>query len=142
MAVENVYITLNLNFNLNLNPNFFKLTTTLIPTLIPTIMAPMELLQAEKITKHSDGIIAATAIKEELGEYITTKVYIYVQEEFIDYILQTIFQEEFHRFTANDFKKIYSKLKVKLQIHLFKKGVYITIYNNRYTLLEVLFDVF
>ena len=36
MAVENVYITLNLNF--------FKLITTLIFTLIPTIMALMELL--------------------------------------------------------------------------------------------------
>ena len=70
MAVENVYITLNLNF--------FKLMTTLIPTLILTIMVPMELLWAEKITKHSDGIIAATATKKELGEYVTTKVYIYI----------------------------------------------------------------
>ena len=61
--------------------------TTLIPTLIPTIMAPMELLWAKKIIKYSDGIIAATAIKKELGEYVTTKVYIYVQEEFMDYTL-------------------------------------------------------
>ena len=83
MAVENIYITLNLN----LNPNFFKLITTLIPTLIPTIMALMELLWAEKITKYSNGIIAAIAIKEELGEYITIKVYIYMQEEFTDYTL-------------------------------------------------------
>ena len=74
----------------------------------------MELLQAKKIIKYSNRIIAATAIKEELGEYITTKVYIYMQEEFIDYTLWTIFQEEFHGFTADDFKKIYSKLKVKL----------------------------
>ena len=79
MAIENVYITLNLN----LNPNFFKLITTLIPT----IMAPIELLWAKKITKHSDEIIAATATKEELGEYITIKVYIYIQEEFTDYTL-------------------------------------------------------
>ena len=47
----------------------------------------MELSWAEKITKYSDGIIAATAIKEKLGEYITIKVYIYVQEEFTDYTL-------------------------------------------------------
>ena len=79
MAVENVHITLNLNF--------FKPTTTLIPTLIPIIMAPTELLWAEKITKHNNGIIAATAIKEELGEYVTIKVYIYMQEEFTDYTL-------------------------------------------------------
>ena len=70
MAVENVYTTFNFNF--------FKLITTLIPTLIPTIMALMELSWAKKITKHSDRIIVATAIKEELGEYITIKVYIYV----------------------------------------------------------------
>ena len=70
MAVENVYITLNLNF--------FKLITTLIPTLIPTIMVLMELLWAEKIIKYNNGIIAAIAIKEELGEYITIKVYIYM----------------------------------------------------------------
>ena len=79
MAVENIYITLNLNF--------FKLMTTLIPTLIPTIMVLIELLWAEKITKHSNGIITATAIKEKLGEYITIKIYIYMQEEFINYTL-------------------------------------------------------
>ena len=65
--------------------------TTLIPTLIPTIMALMELLWAEKITKYNNGIIAAIAIKEELGEYVTIKVYIHIQEEFMDYTLWTIF---------------------------------------------------
>ena len=102
----------------------------------------MELLQAEKIIKYNDGIIAAIAIKKELGEYITTKVYIYIQEEFTDYTLQTIFQEEFYRFTADDFKKIYFKLRAKLQIYLLKRGVYIAIYNNRYTLSKILFNVF
>ena len=38
----------------------------------------MELLWAEKIIKYSNRIIAATAIKEELGEYVTIKVYIYI----------------------------------------------------------------
>ena len=102
----------------------------------------MELFQAKKIMKYSNRIIAAIAIKEELGEYITIKVYIYVQEEFTDYTLQTVFQEEFHGFTADNFKKMRSKLRVKLQIYLLKRGVYITIYNNRYTLSKVLFDVF
>ena len=64
-----------------------------------------------------------------------------MQEEFTDYTLWTIFQEEFHGFTANNFKRMHSKLRVKLQIHLLKRGVYITIYNNRYTLLEVLFNI-
>ena len=77
-------------------------------------MALIKLLWAEKIIKYSDGIIAVTATKEELGEYITIKVYIYIQEEFTDYTLQTVFQEEFYGFTADDFKRIYSKLRVKL----------------------------
>jgi hypothetical protein len=50
-------------------------------------MALMELLWAKKITKYSNRIITAIATKEELGEYITIKVYIYIQEEFMDYTL-------------------------------------------------------
>ena len=38
----------------------------------------MELLWAEKIIKYSNGIITAIATKEELREYITIKVYIYI----------------------------------------------------------------
>ena len=37
-----------------------------------------------------------------------------MQEEFIDYTLWTIFQEEFHRFTADDFKRMRSELRAKL----------------------------
>ena len=51
----------------------------------------MELLWAKKIIKYNNGIIAAIATKEELGEYITIKVYIHMQKEFIDYTLWTIF---------------------------------------------------
>jgi hypothetical protein len=38
----------------------------------------MELSWTEKIAKYGDGIITATATKEELGEYVTTKVYVHV----------------------------------------------------------------
>jgi sulfur transfer complex TusBCD TusB component (DsrH family) len=64
-----------------------------------------------------------------------------VQEEFTDYTLWTVFQEEFYRFTVNNFKRMRSKLRAKLQIYLLKRGVYVAIYNNRYTLSKVLFDV-
>ena len=74
----------------------------------------MELLQAEKIIKYNNGIIAVIAIKEELKEYITIKVYIYIQKKFTDYTLQTIFQKEFYKFTTNNFKRIRFKLKIKL----------------------------
>ena len=50
-------------------------------------MAPMELLWAEKIIKYSNGIIAVIATKKELREYVIIKVYIHIQEEFIDYTL-------------------------------------------------------
>ena len=81
-------------------------------------MALMELLWAEKITKHNNRIIAATATKEELGEYITTKVYIYIQEEFMDYTLWTIFQEEFKGFAADNFKRICTDTRAQLHTHL------------------------
>jgi len=41
----------------------------------------------KKILKHSNEITAATASKDELGDYIVIKVYIYIQENFTDYIL-------------------------------------------------------
>ena len=74
MAVENIYISFIFNFDFY----FFKLITTFIPTLIPIIIVLMELLWTEKIIKYSNRIIAAIAIKEKLGEYITITVYIYI----------------------------------------------------------------
>ena len=47
----------------------------------------MELLWAEKILKHNNGITATTAFKNKLGDYIVIKVYIYIRENFTDYIL-------------------------------------------------------
>jgi len=42
---------------------------------------------AEKILKHRDRIDIANAIKDKLGEYVEIKVYVYTQENFIDYTL-------------------------------------------------------
>ena len=101
----------------------------------------MELSWTEKIAKYGDGIIAATATKEELGEYVTTKVYVHVREGFTDYTLWTVFQEEFHGFTVDDFRRMRSDSRAKLRTHLLKRGVYVATHNNRYTLSEVLFDL-
>jgi hypothetical protein len=73
---------------------------------------------------------------------VATKVYIYVQEEFIDYTLWIVFQEEFYRFTADNFKRIYTNTRVKLRTYLPKRGVYIAIDNNKHTFSEILFDFF
>ena len=42
-------------------------------------------------------------IKDELAEFVETKIYIYEKEDFLDNILWTIFQEEFKEFTLEDF---------------------------------------
>jgi hypothetical protein len=41
----------------------------------------------EKIIKYRNGINTSKALKEELGEYVNTKLYIYILEEFTDNIL-------------------------------------------------------
>ena len=97
---------------------------------------------AEKILRHRDRIDITNAIKNELGEYIETKIYIYVWKNFMDYILQIVFQEEFKGFAIDNFKRIYIDTRVQLYTHLLKRGVYMGRYNNRYSILEVLFNLF
>jgi hypothetical protein len=64
-----------------------------------------------------------------------------MQKEFTNYTLWTIFQEEFYKFTADDFKRIHINTRVKLRIYLLKKGVYIVTHNNKRIFSEVLFDL-
>ena len=72
----------------------------------------------ERITKYNYGINIVTALKEDLKEYMEIKIYKYIYKNFMDYILQLLFQEEFKGFTIKDFRKIYSIIKVKLCTHL------------------------
>ena len=60
----------------------------------------------------------ATTLKEDLKEYIETKIYKYIYKNFMDYILQLLFQEEFKGFTIKDFRKICFITKVKLRTYL------------------------
>ena len=46
------------------------------------------------------------------------KIYKYIYKNFIDYILQSLFQEEFKGFTIKDFGKIRPITKIKLRAHL------------------------
>ena len=41
----------------------------------------------ERIARHSYGIDIVTALKEDLEEYIETKIYKYIYKNFTDYIL-------------------------------------------------------
>ena len=72
----------------------------------------------KRIAKYNYRINVVTALKEDLEKYIKTKIYKYIYENFIDYILQLLFQKEFEGFTIKDFKKIHSITKVKLHTHL------------------------
>ena len=47
----------------------------------------MDPKQKEKIARHSYRINIATALKEDLKEYIKTKIYKYIYKNFMDYIL-------------------------------------------------------
>ena len=68
----------------------------------------------ERIARHGYGIDITTASKEDLEEYIETKIYEYTYENFTDYTLWLLFQEEFERFTIKNFKKIRTDLKSQL----------------------------
>jgi len=72
----------------------------------------------ERIARHGYGIDIATALEEDLEEYIKTKIYKYIYENFTDYILRLLFQEEFEGFTIKDFRKIRSVTKAKLCTYL------------------------
>jgi len=45
----------------------------------------------ERIARYSYGINAATALKEDLEEYMETKIYKYIYKNFTDYILWSLF---------------------------------------------------
>jgi len=78
----------------------------------------MEINWKERIARHSYGIDIATTLEEDLEEYMETKIYKYIYENFTDYILRLLFQEEFKGFTIKDFRKIRSITKVKLRTYL------------------------
>ena len=95
----------------------------------------------KKILKYSNGITAAIASKDKLVDYIVIKVYVHIQENFIDYILQIVFKEEFKGFTTKDFRRMRINTRAKLRTYLLKRGVYIGKYNSRYLISEVLFNL-
>jgi len=95
----------------------------------------------ERIARHSYKINIATALEEDLEEYIETKIYKYTYKNFTDYTLRSLFQEEFKGFTIKDFRKIRSITRVKLHTYLLQRGVYVATHSNRYPLYKVLHNV-
>ena len=78
----------------------------------------MDFKQKERIARYSYRINIATALKEDLEEYMETKIYKYIYKNFIDHILQLLFQEKFKGFTIKDFRKICPITRVKLYTYL------------------------
>jgi len=68
----------------------------------------------ERIPRHGYRMDVATALKEDLEEYVETKIYKYIYKNFTDYILWSLFQEDFKGFTADNFKKIRTDIRSKL----------------------------
>jgi len=95
----------------------------------------------ERIARYGYRINVATALEEDLEEYIETKIYKYTYKNFIDYILQLLFQEEFEGFTIEDFRKIRSVTRAKLRTYLLQREVYVATHSNRYPLYKVLHNV-
>jgi len=72
----------------------------------------------ERIARYGYGINIATALEEDLEEYMEMKIYKYIYKNFTDYTLRLLFQEEFKGFTIKDFRKIRSVTRVKLHTYL------------------------
>ena len=94
-------------------------------------MAPTEEKWAVIANKYRYGINTDKAIKNKLVKFI--QLYIYKTQDLTDTNLWVIFQEQFIKFTVENFKKIYINIKSQLQKHLLKRGVYIGRYNSRVT---------
>jgi len=58
----------------------------------------MEINWKERIAKYGNGIDLETATNDDLMEYIETKMHLYTQSNLIDYLLWTVFQEDFKDF--------------------------------------------
>jgi len=51
----------------------------------------MEINWKERIARYGYGIDVVTALEEDLEEYVETKIYEYIYENFTDYILRLLF---------------------------------------------------
>ena len=101
----------------------------------------MEIDWKERITKYGNGINLETAINDDLMEYMETKMHLYTQSNFTDYLLQTVFQEDFKDFTLELFIQVQSNTRIGIRKYLVKRGVYVVKQDKRYSLSKVLTDV-
>ena len=102
----------------------------------------MEIDWKERIAKYGYGIDLEITTNDNLTEYVETKIYLYTQYNLIDYLLQTVFQEDFKDFILEFFKQVQFGIKMGIHNYLVKRGVYITKHSNKYLLGRILTDVF
>ena len=96
----------------------------------------------ERIEKHGYGTDTATAAKNDLEEYVKTKMHVHVREDFSDNAVWYAFKEEFEDFAADDFRKLRTDTRIKLRLHLLRGGVFVAQHASaRCALSDVLFDV-
>ena len=66
----------------------------------------MEINWKERIAKYGYGIDLETATDDDLTVYIETKMHLYTRHNLTDYLLWTVFQEDFEDFTPELFKRV------------------------------------
>jgi hypothetical protein len=88
----------------------------------------------DTMEKFKDGIDAAKATKDELGDYIETRIHVYTRDNFKDYTLWGIYLEDFQGWTMEDFRRARTNAKSKLCALLLQRGVYVARHSNRYPL--------
>jgi hypothetical protein len=73
-----------------------------------------KLTWTQKINKWGDGIDTVIVTKEDLEEYVDTKLYVYVCEGFSDFTLWFLAKEEFKGWTKDDFRLLRKNTRAKL----------------------------
>jgi hypothetical protein len=99
-----------------------------------------KLTWTQKIKKWGDGIDTVTATKEDLEEYVDTKLHVHVREGFSDFTLWFLAKEEFEGWTKDDFRLLRKNTRAKLRLHLLKRGVYVAPYSTRHPMSNTLYN--
>ena len=101
----------------------------------------MEIDWKERIAKYSYGIDLEKATDDNLTAYMETKIYLYTRHNLKDFLLWTVFQEDFKNFTPETFKWVQPNTRSGIRYYLIKRGVYIAKQDKRYPLSKVLTDI-
>ncbi|RDW58777.1 hypothetical protein BP6252_13253 [Coleophoma cylindrospora] len=76
-----------------------------------------------------------------LASYAMDRIRLHTDENYTDYTLWSVFQEDFEMFTLDDFERMRADVRMKLRAHLLRRGVFVAAYSEIYPVARVLYDV-